>query len=216
MSRYMPKHSREEALFFHRCLPRRLWRAFREAGLPDDLIRRRLLGWDGRRITVPVFNRERQLGRFAHLSDPLESGGLGPVEEERFAPAELYGWEIIQSRPERLFITADPWERLLLEGRGFRSIGLVGEPMTFKESWRAEFQGIREVYVAFPRSGKSLRAAKRILEFIPQARLFYLPPEVGEGGIAEFFLVLKRAEKDFLRLLPPRDSAEDNDERKAA
>lgn len=212
----MPKHSREEALFFHKCLPRRLWRAFREVGLPDDLIRRRLLGWDGEQITVPVFNRERQLGRFAHLSDPLDSGGLGPVEEEGFSPAEIYGWEIIQSRPERLFITADPWERLLLEGRSFRSIGLVGEPMTFKESWGAEFQPIREIYVAFPRSGKATRAAKRILEFIPQARLFYLPPEVGEGGIAEFFLSLKRSEEDFLRLLPPKDASEDDEGRKTA
>lgn len=212
----MPKHTRHEALFFHQRLPRRLWRAFREAGLPADLVRRRLLGWDGERITVPVFNRERRLARFAHLTDPFDSGGLGSVEEESFSPAELYGWEIIQSRPARLFITADPWERLLLEGRGFRAIGLVGEPMTFKESWVEDFQVVREVYVAFPRSGKATRAAKRIVELIPQARIFYLPPELGEGGVSEFFLAFRRTEKDFLRLLPPEEPAEDDEGQEAA
>lgn len=152
-----------------------------------------------------------------HLSDPMDSGGLGPVEEEAFAPAEIYGWETLQARPGRIFITADPWDRLLLEARSFRAIGLVGEPMTFKESWVEDFKGVREVLVAFPQTGKAHRAAKRIAELVPQARLIYLPPTLGQGGLAEFFLAQqKRGLTEFLRLLPPGESREPSDGEKTA
>lgn len=211
----MPKHTRYEALFFHQRLPRRLWRALREAGLPDKLIRRRLLGWDGSRITVPVFNRERGLARFAHLSDPLESAGLGLVEES-WSSAEIYGWETMRERPRRLFITIDPWERLLVEARGLRAIGLTGDPMSFKESWVEDFQGVGGVFVAFPRYGRAFRAAKRIVELVPQARLLYLPPEVGEGGLEAFFLSLRRSREEFLRLLPPEEDPDQHEGGKAA
>jgi len=193
---------REHALFYHRRLPRRIWRYLRRQGLPDALIHRRLIGWDGKRLTVPVFSREGKLVYFEYLSDPME-GPLEEIKRLRYQPATLYGYETIRAVPDRLFIVEDVWERLVAESRGLRSVAVLGDPFSFKDEWGALLQPIREVYVLFKRSGRSHRAGRRVLDIVPHARLLELPPEVAGGGVADFFTRLGRDREDFLRLLPP-------------
>ena len=56
---------------FHRCLPNRI-RVYlrRERGIPDTTIDRFLLGWNGGRITIPVYGRQGQLAFFKLSKDP--------------------------------------------------------------------------------------------------------------------------------------------------
>ncbi len=63
---------REIAERFHRFLPEEIRSYLKGRGIPATLIDRQLLGWDGKRITIPIFGRETRevLGfRYATLPD---------------------------------------------------------------------------------------------------------------------------------------------------
>ena len=45
---------------FHADLPERIRQYLKGRGMPDDSIDLNLIGWNGWRITIPIFNREGQ------------------------------------------------------------------------------------------------------------------------------------------------------------
>lgn len=198
----MKKDNREHALFNHRRLPRRLWRKLREAGFPDDLIHRRLIGWDGKRITVPVFSRDRKFLGFEFLTDPLEERGFKEVAHLRYYPARLYGFETLEARPARVILVQGVWDRLVLESRGFKAVGIIGDPHAFRVEWHSDLQAIGQVFVCFKKGGAGHRAAARVSEIVHHARLVELPVELPAGaGVSDYFLSLGRSRDDFLKLL---------------
>lgn len=198
----MTKDNREHALFNHRRLEKRLWKKLRQAGFSDDLIHRRLLGWDGKRITVPVFSRDRKLLGFEYLTDPQEEGSFKEVEHLHYHPARLYGFETLNARPARVILVEGVWDRLVLESRGLKSVGIIGDVLSFRQEWQADFQAIGQVFVCFKRGGRGWRAAARVGELVHHARLVEMPPELPhDAGPADFFLGLGRSREDFLSLL---------------
>jgi hypothetical protein len=42
---------------YHHALPDRIREYLHARGIPDEIIDRRFLGWNGSRIAIPVFNR---------------------------------------------------------------------------------------------------------------------------------------------------------------
>jgi len=196
---------RKEALFYHQKLPKRLWRYFRRQGFSDEFIHRHLLGWDGKRITVPVFGPERELVFFEYLTDPQE-GPVEVVEHTRPHKAFLYGYETLASRPERVVLVKGVWDRLVLLSRGIPSVAIVGDPEAFREEWSSEFRGT-QVVVVFPRTGKAHREAIAVAEKIGLLAISQLPAPFAfyppaEATVAAFFLHGGTRRK-FLRLLPP-------------
>ena len=55
---------------YHKALPGRIRRYLNERGISDILIDFHLLGWNGNRITIPIFNRDGELVFFKLARDP--------------------------------------------------------------------------------------------------------------------------------------------------
>src|SRR2546427_9006252 len=56
---------------YHRHLPQRIRNYLHEArGISDPVIGRHLLGWNGSRITIPIFDRHGRLAFFKLAKDP--------------------------------------------------------------------------------------------------------------------------------------------------
>jgi hypothetical protein len=219
------KALREHALDYHRHLPEGIWEHLRGLGFSDELIHRRLLGWDGKRITVPVWNEDRQLAYFTYLTDPNEGPITDVIRSDRFTPAALYGIEELAAIPSRIIIVRGAWDKLVLDSRGFKAIAVLGDPRSFKELWAEAFRGIGQVFVSFPRSGTGHRGARRVAEVVPGARIVELPDITGhEETLARYFLDHGHSREDYLRLLliagmrVPRDFGKQekkDDEKKA-
>src|SRR5260370_23585437 len=62
---------RDKAKLYHRLLPVEIRRYLNRRGIPDGIINRQLLGWNGRRITIPIFGRYGEIlfFRFAKAPD---------------------------------------------------------------------------------------------------------------------------------------------------
>jgi len=63
-------------------LPDRIRRYLNARGIPNEMIDLNLLGWNGWRITIPIFNREGELVFFKQARDP---------EDKNDSPKMLHG-----------------------------------------------------------------------------------------------------------------------------
>lgn len=207
---------------YNKTLPDEIRDYLHERGLDDEVIDRHLLGFDGHRITIPIFNREGDVAFFKFAKVPNVKF-LGP--KSLLPPGsyvELYGWEVLKKQPSEVIICDGEFERLVLETHGFEAVTSTAGPNGFRSEWAHEFTSIPHVYICFNRDDTGRGGALRVAWMIPHAKLIELPEEVGEGGnVTDFFVRLGRRRGAFQRLLeqatpaPPRELADTTTYRRA-
>lgn len=188
---------------YHKELPERIRRYLNnKRGISDALIDRHLLGWSGWRITIPIFNRARELAFFKLAKDPEDNSESLKMLATPGSSADLYGWERVLAKPDQIIICEGEFDRLVLEAQGFPAVTSTGGAKTFRLEWGKAFEAIPQVYVCFDRDESGRVGALRVGRMIPHARLVELPEDVGESGdVTDFFVRLGRTAEDFQRLL---------------
>ena len=190
---------RNRAEFYHRQLTEEARRDLSRCGISDTLIAQHRLGWNGKKITVPVFNRHGDVASLVLVTLSAESSS--ETRAGRSAP-ELYGWDTLRRRPARLVVADSITNRLVLEAHGFPAVASTGGARHFSKEWTAHFEGTEHVYVCFGRGKREKAAARRIAKVLEQARVVELPEDVGEkGDVSDFFVRLKRTRSQFEALL---------------
>jgi DNA primase len=171
-------------------------------GIPDETINSFLLGWNGWRITIPIYNREGRVVLFKLAKDPQDTGPGAKMLAPLGGGVELYGWEQLVRKPSQIVVCEGEFDRLVLEARGFAAVTSTGGAATFRPQWAQELRAIDEVYVCFDRDQAGRNGASVVGLMVPNAKVVELPDEVGEGGdVTDFFVRLKRSSEDFVRLL---------------
>lgn len=186
---------------YHEDLPQQVREYLNGRGIPDVLVDFFLLGWDGSRITIPIFNRESDLVFFKLAKGPDDETSGPKMLATPGARAELFGWEDVLYHPEELVICEGEFDRLVLKGRGFRAVTSTGGAQTFRDEWAKEIATIAQVYICFDRDEAGRLGALHVGRLVPNAKVVTLPEEVGEGGdITDFFVRLGRTDDDFRAL----------------
>jgi DNA primase len=197
-----PTNLGELAARYHADLPTRIREYLKARGISDRMVDRHFLGWNGRRITIPIFNREGQLAFFKFARDPGEEHASPKMLASRGSTLELYGWEVVLGKPASIIICEGEFDRLVLEAYGFDAVTSTGGAGTFRPEWAPDFEEIPEVYLCFDHDVAGERGALRVAKLMPQAKLVTLPSDVGEGGdVTDFFVRLGFSREDFLKLL---------------
>jgi DNA primase len=192
----------EIALHYHRQLTDRIRAYLNARGIPDDLIHRHLLGWSGGRITIPIPNRERDIAFFKLARDPEDDSGAPKMYATPGSSIELYGWEVIARKPQRLILAEGEFDRLVLEAKGFDAVTSTGGAGSWRPEWSSALSDIPEVFVCYDRDEAGESGSLRVARQIPNARIVNLPDEVGEGGdVTDFFVRLGRTPEEFGLLL---------------
>jgi CHC2 zinc finger len=184
---------------YHRSLPEEINAYLKDHGIPATVIDRQLLGWNGERITIPVFAYStREVLGFRYAKSPFdESRAPEIVGDENLGP-QLYGWETLARRPHRIVVCDGELQRLVLEARGFPAVTSTAGADVFLEEWADHFTDIGHVFVCFNRSAAGDAAAQKVQQVLPSARTAKLPAEVGvEGTVSDFFVGLDRTPLDF-------------------
>lgn len=187
---------------YHASLPPKIRAYLNGRGIPDSVIDRHLLGWSGWRIAIPVTDRDGVITFFKYAKDPDDRAFSPKMLASRGARLDLYGWEEVLAKPERIIICEGEFDRLVLEAQGFHAVTSTGGAGTFREGWATEFDAIPEVYVCFDRDQAGRRGAVHVARLISHAKIVELPEEVGEGGdVTDFFVRLGQSQAVFLELL---------------
>jgi DNA primase len=190
------------AVQYHQALPQRIEAYLKARGIPETLIDRHLLGWNGRQITIPILDRDEKLLYLKLAKDPAD-GGPGPkMLMPAGTSATLYGWEHLRMKPKQIVICEGEFDRLVLEAHGFAAVTSTAGAGVFRQEWADELKSIPEVFICFDRDEVGRIGAVRVGRMIPQARLVELPEQVGDGGdVTDFFVHLGRSRQAFERLL---------------
>jgi DNA primase len=187
---------------YHRALPERIRAYLKDRGIPDSEIDRRVLGWNGVRIMVPVFDKKGICAFFRLAKDPDDASDAPKMLSLRGSHIDLFGWETLRLEPQRVVICEDEFDRLVLEAHGFEAVTSTGGAGTFKEEWAEAFTEISEVYICFDHDDAGRKGALRVAGRIAPAKIVELPADVGEGGdVTDFFVRLGRSSEDFEQLL---------------
>jgi len=195
-------HTLEAARAYHSALPIRIRGYLHRRGIPDLVIDRQLLGWNGRRITIPVVSRSGHDVQFRLAKDPDDPAPGAKMLSEPGATADLYGWETVRRNPRQLVICEGEFDRLVLESRGLPAATSTGGAGVFRDEWAEALSDIAEIYICFDRDEAGRRGAERVARLIPGARIVELPDEVGPGGdVTDFLVRLGRTREDFLALI---------------
>jgi DNA primase len=193
----------ELAQAYHAELPERIREYLRiQRGISDAVIGRALLGWDGRHITIPIFDRTGLFAFFKLAKDPEDASSAPKMLAPSGTRAELYGWERVREKPQGIIICEGEFDRLVLESRGFHAVTSTGGANTFRSNWAAAFREIPKVYLCFDQDQSGEAGAKKVARLISHAQIVTWPEEVGEGGdVTDFFVRLGRGEEEFRCLL---------------
>jgi len=198
---------------YHENIPDRIRAYLNHRGILDELINRHLLGWNGTRITIPIFNRKGALAFFKLAKDPDDWTQSPKMLATPGATAEIYGWDRVVATRPRVILCEGEFDRLVLESQGFAAVTSTGGAGTFKQEWAKEFAMIPEVYVCFDHDEAGQKGAVRVGQIIPHAKVITLPNELGPGGdVTDFFVRLGKNKSDFLNLMqeakqaPPQPS----------
>lgn len=190
------------AVSYHHALPARLASYLRGRGIPDDLIVRYLLGFDGQRITIPIFNREGQLAFFKLAKDPDDRRAGPKMLTTPGSTVELYGWEHLRGTVEELILCEGEFDRLVLEAQGFPAVTSTGGAQVFRHEWADALKAVPRVFVCFDRDAAGRAGALQAARMIPSAKIVEFSADVGESGdVTDFFVRLGRSLADFRCLL---------------
>ncbi len=191
------------AELYHEALPPHIRRYLNARGIPDPVIERAQLGWNGERITIPVYDREDRLV-FYKLGKSPEDRADSPkmLYDPPGVTAELYGWDTLRILPPFVIVCEGEYDRLVLEARGFPAVTGTSGAAVFKKDWAEAIAKIPFIYICYDNDAAGRAGARRVTHLTPHARIVTLPPEVGEGGdVTDFFVRLKRSREDFVTLL---------------
>src|SRR6266481_1497102 len=87
---------------YHRALPERIRKYLHSRGIPDEIVNRHFLGWNGSRITIPVFNRKGICAFFRLGKDPDDESRSPKMLSSRGSHIDLDGWELLRLQPKRV------------------------------------------------------------------------------------------------------------------
>jgi DNA primase len=197
-----PTNLLDVALQYHDALPKQLRQYLNGRGIPDEIVNSHILGWNGWRITIPIYNRKGEVTFFKLAKDPQDERPAPKMLTSPGAGVELYGWDRLLQKPERIIICEGEFDRLVLEAQGFFAVTSTGGAATFRPEWAKAIRSIPQVYVCFDRDQAGRNGAMIVGLMIPHAKVIELPEAVGESGdVTDFFVRLKRSAEEFLMLL---------------
>ena len=191
--------SHELAEQYNKALPERIRSYLNQRCIPDEIIGKFKLGWNGSAITIPIYNIKKEVIFFKYRKDPEDQSDKAKYWYDAGSEAELYGWENIDEH--FVILCEGELDRLALESKSIPAITSTGGAGTFKDEWIKDLEKIPNLYICYDRDEVGLNNAVKILDKLPQARfisLSGLPQE--KKDITDFF-ILGKTITDFNKLI---------------
>ncbi|HXA18942.1 MAG TPA: CHC2 zinc finger domain-containing protein [Thermoanaerobaculia bacterium] len=193
---------------FHNFLPEEIRSYLKGRGIPATIIERHLLGWNGERITIPIFGPNRQVLGFRYAKSPTDISDSPEVISDPKLGAQLYGAEALARKPYRVVICDGEFNRLVLETNDFTAVTSTSGAEVFPKEWLPYFESVKHVYVCFNRDRAGEAAARKVQAILPRARIVKLPACALD--VTDFFVFQEKTKLDFEILLASAPSDEND------
>jgi len=180
-------------------------------GLTDETLKKFQLGWDGERITIPVYDEFNTLVNFRRYkwnSNEDQWKVLNYTDEYNNAYGEvrIYGIDrVVDPDLEYVIWCEGEMDRLSCEQRGFPCACATSGAGTWKPDWSKLFRNKKRVYLAQDNDEAGRNATKKLCEKLYHVVDVYIInwPDgfPTKGDITDFFTKCGLSTEDFQALL---------------
>ena len=188
-------------------------------GLVDDTLRAFQLGWDGDRITIPIYNEYNKLVNFRRYkwnSTDDKYKVLNYVDEFKntYGEVQIFGIDqVLDETIESVVWCEGEMDRICAEQYGFPAACPTSGAGTWKPEWTKLFRNKKRVYLAQDNDEAGRIATRRLCEKLYRVVDVYTlnwPEDFpNKGDITDFFVKCNQTAEDFQELLDKATKYED-------
>lgn len=158
-------------------------------GITRDTARRFRLGYDGKRLTIPIFNKEGWCVNIRRY-DLFKDGGPKMVSwREGYGSARLYPIESV--RGNKVFVVEGELDAILACQYGISAVTPAGGALTWKPEWSVQFKG-KDVYVIPDNDAAGLKGAQTrqqlISKYAKTCTIVPLPLKEEKEDLTDWFM----------------------------
>ncbi len=179
-------------------------------GFVDSTLQRFQLGWDGERVTIPVYDEYNTLvniRRYKWNSHEDQFKVLNYQDElgNSYGEVRIYGLDSLLNDEEYVVWAEGETDRILAEQYGFNTACPTSGAGTFKPEWLKYFKEKKRVYLAQDNDDAGRSATIKLCEKLHRVTEVYVVqwPEdfTDKGDITDFFTKSGQTAEDFQKLL---------------
>lgn len=193
---------------YHQDLPERIKNYLKseERGLTDETIEKFQIGWEGKSITIPVYDSKNNLINIRHRRDPQRSSGP-KIWNEKGGKASLFNIAAIGPQKAKndsyIVIAEGEFDAMVAIQYGFPAVSSTAGAATFKADWVKKFDNIKTIYICYDTDKAGKDGARQVAAlFGERAKVIELPRKGEEKvDITDYFGRLKHTSADFQQLL---------------
>lgn len=165
---------------WHETMPaQRRW-YWQQRGLADKTIDRFLLGWDGKRYTIPAIYRNIPFGIKRRQSD-IDDGIEAKYTSITGSRVGIFNAEILWEVQD-VTICEGEIDAMLLNQYGYHAVTSTGGAGSWQADWARLFAGVQRIYVLFDNDKAGRDGALRVRQSLARARIISLPEDVNDVG----------------------------------
>jgi hypothetical protein len=162
------------------------------------------IGWDGQRVTIPVYDADGILVNVRrYMRDAKDTQGkMLPLVTGSDAATRLF--PIMDPLPEEVVLVEGEWDAILMHQHGFpNTLTVTSGAGIFKAEWIPLFEG-RKVVICYDNDEAGRKGGQRVaaqLAKVAEVRILYIPNLPAKGDVTDFFVEQSRSEDELRELL---------------
>ena len=180
-------------------------------GLTDETLQKFKLGWDGDRITIPIYDEFNVLVNFRRYKwnsteDQWKVLNYVDEHENSYGEARIFGLDrVLDESVDYIVWSEGEMDRICAEQQGFPTACPTSGAGTWKADWTRLFRNKKRVYIAQDHDEAGRNAMRKLCEKLYRVVDVYVinwPEDFPvKGDITDFFVKCSQTAEDFQRLL---------------
>lgn len=188
-------------------------------GLTDETLNKFMIGWDGERITIPIYDENYELVNLRRYKwNSYEDSTKMINYEDQFGNAygenRVYGIEhLIDDRCKAIVWCEGEWDRLVAEQLGIPACTMTAGANNFRIEWLKLLKRKKRIYICYDNDAAGKRATEFLVEQLRGTTEVYVvnwPAEWREkGDITDYIVKDGKTREEFRNLFAPIDACDE-------
>lgn len=182
-------------------------------GLTDETLVKYQIGWDGDRVTIPIYDENGELANIRRYKwnsneDGLKMINFTDVMGNTYGENRIYGIENLTDEKCLAVVWCEgEWDRLVCEQNGIPACTGTAGANNLRIEWLRLLKTKRRVYICYDNDTAGSKATEQLVEQLRGSTEIYVVnwPEdfVKKGDITDWFVTEKRDRASFRQLFKP-------------
>lgn len=179
-------------------------------GITDETLNRFCIGYDGERVTIPIYNEFNELVNVRRYKWNSYEGATKMINYEdtygnKYGENTLYGVEnLLDDTIEEVMLCEGEWDRLIAEQNGIPAVTATSGANNFQEDFFEFFKNKKCVLICYDNDEAGRLATNYFLEHAPKGPIYKvvnwpatMPPK---ADVSDAFVKFKYDKASFLSL----------------